>query len=139
MFVDDDGFVRAPESRCYRTLTDVVSWPGFWPGTRVEEHDEDRYTLLAGSWPRRLRLEVTAGAWRLDAGFTFQLAGDVSGTWEIWLEPGWGGTVVHHVVPARAGSPRALPLLRGWLRAGLWGLKDLLEEDPVGEHRASGP
>lgn len=134
LHVDDDGFVRAPADRCYGALTDVAAWPRFWPSTTVRDHGDDRYTLVAGrrSWrplpgrPRRLRLDATVGAWRDQVGFTSTLTGDLDGRWEIWLEPGWGGTVVHHVLAAR-GAPSLLPPFRRWLRSGLWGLKDHLE------------
>ncbi len=129
LHVDDAGFVRAPEARCYRVLTHVAAWPSFWPATAVVDHGGDRFTVTAGRRPRRLRLAVAAGGWRHDAGFTMRLGGDLVGRWEVWLEPGWGGTVVHHVVAAPGTSMRRRRHLRRWLRTGLWGLKDLLQEE----------
>lgn len=129
LHIDDAGFVRVPEARCYRALTDVVGWPTFWPGTVVHAEGDDRYAVRVGPPARRLHLELEAGSWRHDAGFTMQLTGDVQGRWEIWLEPLPGGTVVHHVVAAAARRPHRSRALRRWLRRGLWGLKDLLEEE----------
>lgn len=126
LHVDDDGFVRARPARCYRVLSDVASWPAFWPRTDVVDLGGNHYTLVVGRRPRRLRLEASTGAWRHETGFTATLRGDLAGSWEVWLEPGWGGTVVHHVVAAR-GIASAPPRFRRWLRAGLWGLKDHLE------------
>ena len=125
--VDDAGFVRVPEAHCYPVLTDVAAWPRFWPATEVVDHGRDRLSLTAGTWPRRLLVEVTAGSWRHDAGFTMTLGRDLEGTWEVWLEPGFGGTVVHHVVAARARRGWAPGTFRRWLRRGTWALKDELE------------
>lgn len=142
--IDDDGFVRAPAPLVYRRLTDVRAWPTWWPGVEVEarpsEHgpDADRgdppdemvALSLAGAPGRRLRLTARLHRWRLDTGFALALRGDVDGHAEFWLEPGWGGTVVHHLVVAATGHSRPLAVhadYRRALRRGLWALKDLLE------------
>lgn len=128
LHIDDAGFVRVPESRCYRVLTDLAGWTRWWRGTTVVDRGDDRVTVTIG-WPgRRLRLDLEAGGWRHDAGFTATLAGDVTGTWEVWLEPLPAGTVVHHVVAGSSRRPRHGTALRRWLRRGLWDLKDVLED-----------
>lgn len=116
-----------PEARVYPVLTHVAAWPRFWPRTRVTALGDDRFELVLGRPPRRLRLRLAAGAWRHDAGFTMRLGGDLVGRWEIWLDPTAAGTVVHHVLDARGATARLLPRFRGWVRGGLWGLKDELE------------
>ncbi len=132
MHVDDDGFVRAPAAACYRTLTDVAGWPAFAPDTRVDVAGENRFELALGRGRDRLRLVAEASSWRHDAGFKLALTGDITGTAEFWLEPGWGGTVVHHLVNATvAGSQpaRVHAAYRRWLRHLLWGLKDVLQDE----------
>lgn len=126
LHVDDDGFVRAPAADCYRALTHVAAWPDWWPGTRVTElADEDHFRVTVGRWPRRLRMDVRAHGWRHEAGFRLAVAGALSGEVEFWLEPGWGGTVVHHLATLRGEGGRAeARRYRRWARVGLWGVKD---------------
>ncbi|MEX1178853.1 MAG: hypothetical protein WEB09_10360 [Nitriliruptor sp.] len=142
--IDDDGFVRAPTPLVYRRLTDVRAWPQWWPGVRVAERppelapdaaadagaDEVVAIELAGAPGRRVRYTARLHDWRLDTGFALALRGDMEGRAEFWLEPGWGGTVIHHLVIATASAPRALEVHsdhRRALRRGLWAIKDLLE------------
>jgi hypothetical protein len=134
VFIDDAAFVRAPIELVYDRITHIGAWPSLWPGARVRSSDGDPdrewWSLeLRGRWGRRVRLRVGAAAWRMHAGFAMELAGDLEGTWEIWLEPVAGGTVVHHVVlgttPGRQRTVRED--LRRALRLGSWGLKDALQ------------
>jgi hypothetical protein len=144
IFVDDDGFVRAPAPLVYRRLTHVLAWPTWWPGVRVharpperapgadasEPPDEVVALELAGAPGRRVRLTARLHDWRLDAGFAMALRGDLVGRAEFWLEPGHGGTTVHHLVVAETTHPRPLDVHadhRRAVRRGLWSLKDLLE------------
>jgi hypothetical protein len=144
IFVDDDGFVRAPTPLVYRRLTHVLAWPEWWPGIEVEQRPRERppgagpdapteevvACSLAGAPGRRVRCTARLHGWRLDAGFALSLRGDLRGEAEFWLEPGWGGTVVHHLVRAETTHPRPLHVhadYRRALRRGLWALKDLLE------------
>ncbi len=133
--IDDDGFVRAPAPLVYRRLTHVLAWPTWWPDIEVVERprelgDEVVGLSLGGAPGRRVRLTARLHDWRLDAGFALALRGDIEGRAEFWLEPGWGGTVVHHLVIASTDHPRPLHVhadYRQALRRGLWALKDLLE------------
>jgi hypothetical protein len=127
--VDDDGFVRAPAADCYRALTDVAAWSTLLPDTVVEAVGEDRFALTLGRGRQRIRLQVEAGRWRHDTGFVLACTGDLQGTAEFWLEPGWGGTLVHHLLHARTDRREAATResYRRWLRAGLWSLKDHLQ------------
>ncbi len=130
LHVDDDGFVRAPAAACYRALTDVGRWPELLPETAVEPLGADRFALLLGSGRRRITLTADAGRWRHDTGFVLTYTGDLTGTAEFWLEPGWGGTVIHHLVHAQTDQPAAdmRSAYRRWLRASLWSFKDHLQE-----------
>lgn len=135
LFVDDDGFVRGPAPLVYRRLTDVRAWDAWWPGLEVAARPQDapaeRVDLTWRPAPgRQLRSIATLGAWRHDEGFALDLVGDITGRAEFWLEPGWGGTVVHHVLVGATAHPRPLQVLadhRRVLRRGLWALKDRVE------------
>jgi hypothetical protein len=155
LHVDDDGFVRAGAPLVYRRLTDIAAWERWWPGVRVRPADPPPSAPAPASsgplrggpghdvgdeaWRLRLtsglvRIDVTAvpHAWRLDTGFALALSGDLVGRAEFWLERGWGGTVVHHVLAAT--TPRRRPrrvhhAYRRVVRRGLWGLKDVVHAE----------
>lgn len=134
LHADDVGFVRAPAWLTYRRLTDIGQWPSWWQGVRVrplsEPGGDEVFALeLAGAPLRRLRLQARPHGWRHDQGFRLALSGDVEGGAEVWLEPGYGGTLVHHLLDARTPHRDPAVVLRDYrraLRRGLWGLKDLL-------------
>ena len=133
LHVDDDGYVRSGAADCYRVLSHLAAWPRWWPHTRVDEQrGEDRYRVRLGRWPSRLRLDVRAHGWRHERGFRLAVTGDLVGEVEFWLEPGWDGTVVHHLATLRGGRPSGRHhrhhhrRYRRWVRHGLWGIKDHL-------------
>ncbi len=132
--VDDDGFARAPKGLTYRVLTNVAAWPVFWPGCEVRPapgHD-DAFAVRFGAGPlcTPVRLVLRPHSWRHDEGFAFDVRGDLHGRGEFWLEEGWGGTVVHHLLAAEVRATPArnvLPSYRAAVRRGLCGLKDALQ------------
>lgn len=136
LHVDDDGFIRAPAALVYRRLTNIAGWPQWWRGCTVRPLSDvsgtERWSLQLQSSPLiALRLAVTPHSYRHEAGFRIDLAGDLDGFAEFWLEPSAGGTVVHHVMLAEAAG-RPLPTMRRYrtaLRRGLWGLKDDLHTE----------
>jgi hypothetical protein len=144
LHVDDDGFVRAPVELVYRRLTDVAGWPAWWPGTVVRPlppepapdagpgnpTDECWAVELRGAPLRRVRVAARLHGWRHELGFSLALRGDVEGHAEFWLEPDYGGTVVHHLLIGRTELVHPLRVYKDYrraLRRGLWGLKDLLQ------------
>jgi hypothetical protein len=144
LHVDDDGFVRAPVDLVYRRLTDVAGWPAWWPGTVVRPlpaepapdagpgnpTDECWAVELRGAPLRRVRVAARLHGWRHELGFSLALRGDVEGHAEFWLEPDYGGTVVHHLLIGRTELVHPLRVYKDYrraLRRGLWGLKDLLQ------------
>lgn len=135
--MDDDGFVRAPVALVYRRLTHIGAWAEWWPGLRVVEldarPDEDECWQLTwwDGW-RRMRVRAHAHGWRHEAGFKLRLEGAVEGDAEFWLERGYGGTVVHHLLVGRTHRRRPLAVLRSYrrnLRRGLWAFKDLVQSE----------
>lgn len=135
LHVDDDGFVRAPAPLVYRRVTDVLAWDRWWPQLSVAPReaagpDQVVAVELRPAPGRRLRYDARLHGWRHDAGFSLALSGDVRGHAEFWLEPGWGGTVVHHLLIGATDHPRPLQVLADYrrvLRRGLWACKDRLE------------
>ncbi|MDX1657546.1 MAG: SRPBCC family protein [Nitriliruptorales bacterium] len=139
LFVDDDGFVRAPALKVYRCLTDIDGWGGWWPGVAtepasgvaLEEEDAEAWRLVWRDRWRRLQMTVVAHGWRHEAGFELELVGgDLTGGAEFWLEEAHGGTVVHHILRGATPRRRPLPVLKSYrrvLRRGLWALKDRLQ------------
>jgi len=139
--VDDDAFIRAPVALVYGHLADparyVAWWPGFVPRPTAPRFglsqvgkdalDEVVFTLR-GRGPS-LRMGFRAHSFRPNAGLHLDLGGDILGRAEWWLEEGFGGTVIHHLVWA-AAERRPLTLLaayRASLRRALWSLKDQLQ------------
>lgn len=139
LYVDDDGFVRAPTPLVYRRLTHIRSWGEWWPGVsltpvpeRAEDDDSEAWRMTWRGGLTGLRFEAVAHGWRHEAGFELALTGDVDGRAEFWLEPGFGGTVVHHVLVGTTGRRRPLRVLRVYrrvLRRGLWAFKDRLQAE----------
>ena len=133
LHLDDDGFVRAPVPLVYRRITDIGAWGEWWPGVKVNARSEpgeaERFDLTFRSrWPRRaLRIEIRPHSWQHHDRFSFEYRGALVGEGQWWLEPGWGGTVVHHwfVGYSELRHPlRALSIYRCAVRRGLWGFKD---------------
>jgi hypothetical protein len=135
LHADDATFIRAPESLVYRRITDLASWPSWWPGCEVAALrggvDGERFAVrLEAGRGRRLACTVRPQGWRHDLGVVLALSGDLEGRGEFWLDPRGGGTVVHHVLSATTPIARPLGVLAAYRRAvrtGLWGLKDLLQ------------
>lgn len=129
LHVDDDGYVRAPAADIYRTLTDIGAWPDWWQGTRVAERPgQDHFRVLVGRGPARLGLDVRAHRWRHERGFHLAVTGALTGDIEFWLEPGWDGTVVHHLATLTGGRRGRHRRYRRWVRRGLWGVKDRIQQ-----------
>lgn len=82
---------------------------------------------------RRLRLTARPYRFRPGKGVFLELRGDVEGTAEWWLEPGWDGVVVHHLARCRVARrhyrPRVAADYRLGLRQGMWGLKDAVQSE----------
>ena len=132
--IDDATFVRAPVPLVYRRLTDLASWPVWWPHARIRQlpsrAGNERWALaLRGGLATQLRLGLTCVRWRHEAGLILAVEGDVVGRVELWLEPAARGTVVHHLAVVAGTGPWPRRTVAGYRRAarvGLWGFKDSL-------------
>ena len=115
----DQGFVSASPSRVYRTLLDLDSYPGWWPGSRV---GRDGLALPLSRSASGVRSERE----RNDEGLHLVFEG---GSLEWYLEPFDDGTIVNAFldVGPNAGRPRGLLRLRAGVRDALVGLKRRLE------------
>lgn len=135
LHADDATFIRAPESLVYRRMTDLAAWPAWWPGCEVAHlpggAGAERFAVrLDIGRGRSLACTVRPHGWRHDLGVVLALGGDLEGRGELWLDPRGGGTVVHHVLAATTPLTRPVRVLAAYrraVRAGLWGLKDLLQ------------
>lgn len=156
---DDDAFVRAPPRLVYRRLVEPSSYPDWWPGFRLvrsaptaatfdaeavaagedldqlmgvpTEPGEAHFAFHLHRGGLRRRISVVARPYRFRPlkGFAAALEGDVVGTIEWWLEPGWGGTVVHHLAHLTPHRRRARAGYRRSARAALFGLKDAIQTE----------
>lgn len=134
LHLDDDIFVRAPTSVAYRRVTNMRDWAQWWRGCTVTPLDDVRG---AEQWQIEfrhgrfggLRMAGAPHRYQHDRSFRIDLAGDVDGFAEFWLEAVPGGTVVHHVLVAETSRRprRTLRVYRTAVRRGLWGLKDDLQ------------
>lgn len=140
--LDDEAFVRAPPASVYRWLTDFSTYPAWWPGFRIiaaavggsVEPGVSLLTLELRARPLRRPLRIAARPYRFrpGKGVFLDLDGDLAGDAEWWLEEGWGGTVVHHLI--RADTPRRRPrtvaaAYRASVRRATWGLKDAVQSE----------
>lgn len=103
-----DDFIVADPAYVATRLADRALWREWWP-----------------------RLELTPYEERGPEGVRWTVAGEVTGTAELWLEQVRDGVVVHWYLraePARRSSPRRLQkrYVAGY-RKRLWRLKDELE------------
>lgn len=140
LHLDDATFVRAPAASVYPRLTAVSDWPDWWPDCVVrpmearaptDASDPRRCAVRLGRG-RGVRISVRPHGWRADLGVHFEVAGDLDGRAEFWLETRAGGVVVHHLVVASTPRPRPHATLRRYraaARRGMWALKDVVQSE----------
>ncbi|MCM6773367.1 polyketide cyclase / dehydrase and lipid transport [Nocardia sp. CDC159] len=88
--VADQTFVAAPGSAVAAVLADRDSWRRWWPDLALEVRED-----------------------RAEKGIRWTVAGPLTGTMEVWLEPSLDGVILHyflHAEPWNAArlTPRAL-------------------------------
>ena len=99
----DDTFVAAAPAVVARAVADPARWPLWWPD---------------------LTLTVTRDRGR--RGVQWQVAGALTGSAEIWLEPFGDGTVVHFYLRAGLSDPARSARAQSW-KQSVHALKDELE------------
>jgi hypothetical protein len=109
--IADECFVVAPPAVVAARFADPATWPQWWPG---------------------LRLTVFMD--RGEKGVRWSVAGELTGSTEVWCEAWHDGTIVHwylradpadHVAPRRLRRRREA-LTRRW-KSRMFALKDDLE------------
>jgi ribosome-associated toxin RatA of RatAB toxin-antitoxin module len=119
-----DDLVVAEPAYVARRLGDPGLWRDWWPDLRLTPYEE-----------------------RGPQGVRWTVAGAVTGTAELWLEPVRDGVVVHWYLradPPKPAGPRRLAKLRDEYVSGyherLWRFKDEVERGRApGEHRSGWP
>ena len=111
--IADDTFISAPLDAVVTATADRSRWARWWPDLR-------------------LRVSEDSGS----KGTRWRVAGALTGTMEIWLEPVRHGVVVHYFLRAdfpdervrrTRASKRARERRRRAFRREMWSLKDELE------------
>ncbi|HEX7322338.1 MAG TPA: polyketide cyclase / dehydrase and lipid transport [Mycobacterium sp.] len=87
--IADETFVAASGARVGAEVADPASWRRWWPD---------------------LRLQVVED--RADKGIRWAVAGPLTGTMEIWLEPMLDGVILHYFLHAEPSGVAASQLAR---------------------------
>lgn len=129
----DQGFVAAPPREVYEVLSDVRSYPAWWPGTDAAG-DTD---AAAGEGADTVRLRLppappviaSAERHRPGVGVFIRLGPPLEGTLEWYLEPFEEGSIVNAILDLRLDGGRRRAARRlGRLRAGIRGALVALRE-----------
>lgn len=127
----DSVFVRARRLDIHPLAREVTGYARWWP--RLEARAAGGWVLLVhrpALLLPHLRVRVRVSRERTPhKGVHLECAGDLAGRAEWFYLDEPDGTVVHHLLDARAsaGGRRRLAAYRASVRAGLHALKDLLE------------
>ncbi|MFD4182026.1 polyketide cyclase / dehydrase and lipid transport [Rhodococcus sp. NPDC058514] len=93
--VSDQTFIAAPPESVAESLGVVSKWRRWWPDLRIAVRED-----------------------RGEKGIRWTVAGPLTGTMEVWLEPELDGTIVHyflHAEPTGAGPAELAKLDLGAL------------------------
>jgi hypothetical protein len=91
VIVHDRGWVPAPPEDVYRIVESIRTYPSWWRAVGVDEGESGRHITL--TVPALGRLNASAAGQRPGVGVIIQLAGDVNGVLEWFLEPFREGTI----------------------------------------------
>ncbi|RJO69093.1 polyketide cyclase / dehydrase and lipid transport [Nocardia panacis] len=83
--VADQTFVAAPGSAVAQALAGPTNWVRWWPDLLVEVRED-----------------------RADKGIRWTIAGALTGTMEVWLEPALDGVILHYFLHAEPAPPRPM-------------------------------
>ncbi len=84
--VADQTFVAAPGAAVAEVLADRSRWRQWWPDLVLEVREN-----------------------RGDKGIRWSVAGPLTGTMEVWLEPSLDGVILHYFMHAEPPAAQTLP------------------------------
>ncbi|AHH17130.1 hypothetical protein NONO_c23340 [Nocardia nova SH22a] len=84
--VADQTFVAAPGAAVAEVLADRSRWRQWWPDLTLEVRED-----------------------RGDKGIRWSVAGPLTGTMEVWLEPSLDGVILHYFLHAEPPAAQTLP------------------------------
>ncbi len=127
--IHDRGWVPGPPQDVYRIIESIRTYPSWWRDIRVDEAETERHVSL--TLPALGRVKASAAGQRPGVGVIIQLAGDVDGVLEWFLEPFKEGTVAN-VFLRLATRPRRWKrreqTYRSAIRASLVALRTMFED-----------
>ena len=127
--VHDRGWVPAPPKEIYRVAQSIPTYPSWWRRADVEEGESGRHLFVTIAGLGRVR--ASAAGERPGVGLIIQLAGDVDGVLEWFLEPFKDGTIVSFLLRLstrpRRWERRQLAY-RSAVREGLVALRTMFED-----------
>ena len=85
--VADQTFVAAPGAAVAEVLADRSRWRQWWPDLALEVRED-----------------------RGDKGIRWSVAGPMTGTMEVWLEPSLDGVILHYFLHAEPPGAQNLPV-----------------------------
>ncbi len=138
--VHDRGWIPGPPPDVYRIVESIHTYPSWWRGIKVDDGDTERHVLL--TLPGLGRVKASAAGQRAGVGVIVQLAGDVDGVLEWFLEPFKEGTVAN-VFLRLAARPRRWKrreqAYRSAVRASLVALRTVFEDRATVRARPEAP
>ncbi len=139
VIVHDRGWVTAPLEDVYRVVESIRTYPSWWRAISVAEGESQLHVLL--TIPGLGRMKASAAGKRPGVGVIIQLAGDVDGVLEWFLEPFKEGTIAN-VLLRLAAHPRKWKrreeTYRSAIRDGLVALRILFEDRAIARARREG-
>ena len=127
--IHDRGWVPGSPQDVYRIVESIHTYPSWWRAISVDEGETERHVTL--TLPGLGRVRASAAGKRPGVGVIIQLAGDVDGVLEWFLEPFKEGTVAN-VLLRLATRPRRWKrqerAYRSAVRNGLVAIRTMFED-----------
>ncbi|HEX2267510.1 MAG TPA: hypothetical protein VHI97_04820, partial [Actinomycetota bacterium] len=138
--IHDRGWVPGPPKDVYRIVESIRTYPSWWRGIKVDERETERHVTL--TVPALGQVKASAAGQRPGVGLIIQLAGDVDGVLEWFLEPFEQGTVAN-VLLRLATRPRRWKrrerAYRSAVRDGLVAIRTMFEDQASARARRGAP
>ncbi len=136
----DRGWVAAPPEDVYRVVEGIRTYPSWWRGISLGEGESQLHVRL--TIPGLGRMKASVAGQRRDVGVIIQLAGDVDGVLEWFLEPYKEGTIANVHLRLAARPRRWKPReqrYRSAIRDGLVALRTVFEDRAIARVRREAP